>query len=216
MEPIVEVKNLTKKFNGFTAVDNLSFEIKEGEILGLLGPNGAGKTTTIQMLLGLTTPTGGTIEIFGMDLVRNRSEILKKVNFSSSYVYLPSRLTVTENLKVFCGLYEVPNSDKRIDEILETFEAKDLKHLKFSRLSSGQRTRIMLCKAFLNRPRLLFLDEPTASLDPDLADKTRKYLLELQKKDEISILFTSHNMDEIEEVCDRVIFLNKGKIIAED
>lgn len=197
-------------------MDNISFEIKEGEILGLLGPNGAGKTTTTQMLLGVTTPTSGRINVFGLDFEKHRTEILKKVNFSSSYLNLPWRLTVEENLLVFAGLYEVKNPKQRINEVLAQFEANDLRHRKISQLSAGQKTKVMLCKAFLNRPRLLYLDEPTASLDPDVADKMRSYLTLLQRQEGISVLFTSHNMGEVEELCDRVIFLNSGKIVAED
>jgi ABC-2 type transport system ATP-binding protein len=228
---ILSVSNLTKEFEiapkyfweriyrpkkKFTVVDNISFNIKEGEILGLLGPNGAGKTTTTQMLLGITTPTKGEITVFGMDFKKNRTKILQNLNFSSAYLNLPWRLTVEENLRIFAGLYEVGNVKKRIEEILETFEAGDLRKKKISQLSAGQRTKIMLCKAFLNKPKLVYLDEPTASLDPDIAEKMRSYLLNLQRCENTSVLFTSHNMSEVEEVCNRVIFLNHGKIVAED
>jgi ABC-2 type transport system ATP-binding protein len=211
---IVEVKDLTKLFNGTTAVDSVSFEIYEGEILGLIGPNGAGKTTTLQMLLGLTTPTSGNISIFGLDLRRNRGEILKRVNFSSSYISLPFSLTVRENLTVFARLYGVKEPEKRISELLGIFEIEDIADTPTRRLSSGQITRVCLCKALLNNPRVLFLDEPTASLDPDIADKTRKLLLRIKSENGISILYTSHNMKEMEELCDRILFMDRGRVIA--
>lgn len=211
---IVEVEGLTKVFNGTTAVDNISFEMYEGEILGLIGPNGAGKTTTLQMLLGLTTPTAGTIRVFGLDLKKNREEILKKVNFSSSYISLPFSLTVRENLTVFARLYGVKGVKERIDGLLDVFEISDIANLPTRRLSSGQITRVCLCKALLNSPRVLFLDEPTASLDPDIADKTRKLLQRIRKESGLSILYTSHNMQEMEELCDRILFMDNGRIIA--
>lgn len=211
---IVEVEGLTKVFNGTTAVDNISFEMYEGEILGLIGPNGAGKTTTLQMLLGLTTPTSGAVRIFGLDLKKNREEILKKVNFSSSYISLPFSLTVRENLTVFAGLYGVKERKKRIDELLEVFEIGDIANIPTRRLSSGQITRVCLCKALLNSPRVLFLDEPTASLDPDIADKTRRLLQRIRRENGLSILYTSHNMKEMEEMCDRILFMDRGRVIA--
>jgi ABC-2 type transport system ATP-binding protein len=211
---IVEVEGLTKVFNGTTAVDNISFEMYEGEILGLIGPNGAGKTTTLQMLLGLTTPTSGTVRIFGLDLKKNREEILKKVNFSSSYISLPFSLTVRENLTVFARLYGVKERKKRIDELLEVFEIGDIANIPTRRLSSGQITRVCLCKALLNNPRVLFLDEPTASLDPDIADKTRRLLQRIRRENGLSILYTSHNMKEMEEMCDRILFMDRGRVIA--
>lgn len=211
---IVEAAGLTKVFNGTTAVDNISFEMYEGEILGLIGPNGAGKTTTLQMLLGLTTPTSGEIRIFGLDLGKNREEILSKVNFSSSYISLPFSLTVRENLTVFARLYGVREPEKRINGLLETFEIDDIGKIPTRRLSSGQITRVCLCKALLNNPRVLFLDEPTASLDPDIADKTRKLLQRIRKESGLSILYTSHNMKEMEEMSDRILFMDRGKVIA--
>ncbi len=211
---IVEVEGLTKVFNGTTAVDNISFEMYEGEILGLIGPNGAGKTTTLQMLLGLTTPTSGAVRIFGLDLKKNREEILTKVNFSSSYISLPFSLTVRENLTVFARLYGIKERKKRIDELLEVFEIGDIANVPTRRLSSGQITRVCLCKALLNNPRVLFLDEPTASLDPDIADKTRRLLQRIRRENGLSILYTSHNMKEMEEMCDRILFMDRGRVIA--
>ena len=212
--PVLEVKGVTKIFNGLRAVDNISFEMFPGEILGLLGPNGAGKTTTLQMLLALTTPTAGDIRIFGLDLQHHREEILQSVNFSSSYVAMPYSLTVMENLMVFARLYHVKNSEARILELLKNFEIEDIKDRVVRSLSSGQITRVCLVKALLNEPKILFLDEPTASLDPDIADKTRRLLRKIKQEKGISILYSSHNMKEMEEMSDRIIFLDKGKIIA--
>jgi ABC-2 type transport system ATP-binding protein len=213
-DSVVEVRKLTKRFDRVTAVDEISFDIYQGEILGVLGPNGAGKTTTIQMLLGITTPTGGQIRIFGQDLSRRREEILSQVNFSSSYVSLPQSLTVRENLRIFAQLYHVRNYKKRIDELLETFEITHLRDTVTRKLSTGQGTRVSLTKALLNDPKILFLDEPTASLDPDIADKTRSLLKTIRAKSGLTILYTSHNMREMEEMSDRIIFLNKGRIIS--
>lgn len=215
MKTIVEVTSLTKVFNNAKrAVDAISFEMYEGEILGLIGPNGAGKTTTLQMLLGLTTPTSGQIRIFGLDINEKREEILRQVNFSSSYISLPYSLTVEENLTVFSRLYSVRNYRERITELLRIFEIEEIRRTPTRRLSSGQITRVCLCKALLNNPRVLFLDEPTASLDPDIADKTRSLLKKIRGEQGLSILYTSHNMKEMEEMCDRVIFMDKGRIIA--
>ena len=214
-EPVVAVEGLTKVFKSLKAVDNVSFSIFPGEILGLLGPNGAGKTTIIHMLLGLTTPTSGDIQIFGLDLKKHRADIVQDVNFSSSYVSMPNSLTVKESLKVFARLYKTKNREKRIHELLEAFEIADIKDKLVRNLSSGQQTRLNLAKALINDPKVLFLDEPTASLDPDIADKTRTLLKSIKKERNISILYTSHNMKEMEEMSDRIIFLHKGEIIAE-
>jgi len=215
LKRIVEVSGLTKVFdNHKRAVDAISFEMFEGEILGLIGPNGAGKTTTLQMLLGLTTPTSGNVRIFGLDMASGREEILRQVNFSSSYISLPYSLTVEENLTVFSRLYGVKNYREKITELLAIFEIGEIRRTPVRRLSSGQMTRVCLCKALLNSPRVLFLDEPTASLDPDIADKTRRLLRKIRSEQNLSILYTSHNMREMEEMCDRVIFMDKGRIIA--
>jgi len=211
---ILEASGLTKKFKNVTAVNNISFTMNSGEILGLIGPNGAGKTTTMQMLLDLITPTSGTVSIFGLDMKIHRREILQKVNFSSSYISLPYALTVGENLKVFARLYGVKGARKKIGELLEIFEIENIRKETTRRLSSGQITRVCLAKALLNDPEILFLDEPTASLDPDMAEKTRTLLKRLNKEKHISILYTSHNMAEMEELSDRIIFLNKGRILA--
>jgi ABC-2 type transport system ATP-binding protein len=215
MRPVIRVEGLTKRFDRVVAVHDVSFSVAAGEIVGLLGPNGAGKTTTIQMLLGLITPSAGRIEILGYDLARDRTRVLEQVNFSSAYVSLPPRLTVWENLKVYAHLYRVSRMHARIEELLDYFEVAHLRHRTVGTLSSGQAARVNLCKALLNRPRVLFLDEPTASLDPEAADRTRTYFKDLRAREGITILYTSHNMDEIEDLCDRVIFLHEGTILAQ-
>jgi ABC-2 type transport system ATP-binding protein len=215
MNTVVEAEGLTKRFNGVTAVKGVSFRAYEGEILGIIGPNGAGKTTTLQMLLGLTTPTSGEIRVLGLDLRRHREEILERVNFSSSYISLPFSLTVKENLTVFARLYNVKDAGEKIEGLLRTFEIYDIRDTAVRRLSSGQTTRVCLCKALLNSPRVLFLDEPTASLDPDIAQKTRALLIETCRTSGAAILITSHNMKEMEDMCDRVIFMDNGAIVAE-
>lgn len=212
-ENIVEVNHLTKKFGKFTAVDDISFSIKEGEIVGLLGPNGAGKTTTIRIMLTLIIPESGEIKIFGKDLFIHREEILKKVNFTFVNNLSGGRLTVFETLIFFSKLYEVSNYRQKIDELLSRFEITQFKNKKNRELSSGELSRVALCKALLNNPVILYLDEPTASLDPDMADKTRELIKEIQKQYGMTILYTSHNMHEVELMCDRIIFLHKGKIV---
>ncbi len=211
---VVEVKNLTKRFKDVVAVNDISFDIGEGEIIGLLGPNGAGKTTTIHMLLDLITPDSGEIFIFGKNLHEHRGEILQAMNFTSPYVSPPYRLTVLENLKVFAQLYGVSDREKRIAELLELFGISYLERTPVSKLSAGEITRVGLCKSLLNRPKLLLLDEPTASLDPQMSHEAREILLRAQKEFGTSILWTSHNMAEIEKMCDRIIFLNHGRIVA--
>lgn len=213
--PVVEVRNLSKRFGGFTAVDGISFQIGRGEILGLLGPNGAGKTTTFQMMLGLVTPSSGSIHMFGLDLQSNREMILQQVNFSSTYISLPFSLTVEENLRVVARLYGMSNIAARVDDMVRKLEMFEWRHKLTRKLSSGQMTRLTLAKALLTEPKVLFLDEPTASLDPDIAHKIRAILLEERQETGLSILYTSHNMREMEEMSDRIIFLQRGKIVAE-
>ena len=215
LEPIVEVEGLTKVFKSLKAVNKVSFFIYPGEILGLLGPNGAGKTTIIHMLLGLTTPTAGEVKIFGRRLAKYRKQIIQEANFSSNYVSMPNSLTVIECLKVFARLYHVQNKEAKIAELLKIFEIEDIRDKLVRHLSSGQQTRLNLAKSLINDPKILFLDEPTASLDPDIADKTRRLLQLIKKRSNISILYTSHNMKEMEEMSDRIVFLHKGRIIAE-
>jgi ABC-2 type transport system ATP-binding protein len=213
--PAIEIRRLCKSFGDVRAVDELSFTVARGEIFGLLGPNGAGKTTTIQLLLGLTTPASGEIRILDLAMPADRLAILQRVNFSSAYISLPSNLTVRQNLRVFAGLYSVPKPRARIDRLLELFEVTDSADRATGALSSGQLTRVNLCKAFLNDPEVLFLDEPTASLDPDIADKVRTTLALLQRERGVTIIYTSHNMREVEVLCDRVLFLARGKAVTE-
>lgn len=212
MPAIIEIKNLKKKFGDFTAVNGISFGVEEGTITGLLGPNGAGKTTTIQMILDIITPTSGDINIFGMNMKHDRAKILSRMNFSSPYVAMPSNLRVWENLYTFSRLYGVKDYKNKINEVATFFGVESMLAKMTSELSTGQLTRMNLTKALLNDPKLLLLDEPTASLDPDIADKTRVILKRIQKEKGVTILYTSHNMEEVEEICDRVIFLQNGNI----
>jgi ABC-2 type transport system ATP-binding protein len=212
---VLQIQNLTKRFNEVVAVDAVSFSIARGEIVGILGANGAGKTTTLHMILGLIRPTSGRIEIFGRDHERYRIEILQRMNFSSVGVSLPMNLTVAENLWIFAKLYGVNDAWRRLDALLNLLEIDHLRHAISGSLSSGEVSRVNLCKALLNRPELLLLDEPTASLDPDIADKVRKILRRVQQEDGVAMLYTSHNMRDIEEVCDRVLFLHNGHLMAE-
>lgn len=216
MPQILTVANLYKQFGTFTAVDGISFAVKEGEIVGLLGPNGAGKTTTIMMLLGIVKPTSGEISLFGKDFFNNREEVLQLMNYSSAYAKLPWRLKTWEALYVFSQLYNIPKPWPRINELMKAFQVESYRNALLGDLSAGNMTRVNLCKAFINRPRLVLLDEPTASLDPDIADHVRTFIKESREKFSTTIVISSHNMAEIEELCDRVIFMNHGKIIAED
>jgi len=213
---ILEVQSLTKQFGVYKAVDSVSFSLAEGEILGLLGANGAGKTTIIQMLLGVLLPTCGDIHYFGKSLKAHRQEILEQVNFSSTYTKLPEILTVQENLTFISYLYAISNRSERIRKLVRTFDLESLLHMQTGDLSAGQLTRLNLAKAFINYPKVLLLDEPTASLDPDVAKFIREFLMHEQKQFHVSIIITSHNMAEVEEICDRVIFIDQGKIIAND
>ena len=213
--PVLEVRQLTKTFGDFTAVNGISFALRPGEILGVLGPNGAGKTTTMHMLLGLITPTSGTISMFGMDLETHRETILQRVNFSSTYMSMPQSLTVEENLWVVARLYGLPDVRRKIDDVVKKLEMGEFRHKVTRKLSSGQMTRLTLAKALLTEPKILFLDEPTASLDPDIAQKIRALLKDEQRASGLSVLYTSHNMREMEEMSDRIIFLQKGNLVAE-
>ncbi len=206
----------TSKADVFTAVDEVSFSLAKGEILGLLGPNGAGKTTTLQMLLGILTPTSGKIEYFGKDFIKNEEEILEQVNFSSTYTNLPWALTVKEALTYSAYLYAIDDRQSRILKMVEIFRLGKLFNSEINSLSAGQLTRLNLAKAFLNYPKVLLLDEPTASLDPETADHIRQFILKQREDFGVSILFTSHNMAEVSQVCDRVMFINHGKIVAID
>lgn len=214
-EVILEVNNLRKEFDGVVAVENLSFQLHRGEILGLLGVNGAGKTTAMNMILGLTEPTSGSIHAFGLPMPKSRIAILRRCNFCSAYAPLPSNLLVWQNLLIFSLIYGVKNRRQRTAALLELLEITPLRQRVTGHLSSGESTRVNLCKALLNSPELLMLDEPTASLDPDIADKVRKTLRRVQREDGVGMLYTSHNMRDIEEVCDRVIFIHHGQVVAE-
>jgi ABC-2 type transport system ATP-binding protein len=215
-EAVVVVEELRKEFSrDRPVVSGLSFVLNRGEALGLLGPNGAGKTTVVHLLLGLTTPTSGRIAIFGLPMPQKRIQVLQRVNFASAYALLPANLTVRENLLVFARLYEVARPKEKIARLLAELEIAHLVDQVAGRLSAGEAARMNLCKALLNEPELLLLDEPTAGLDPDIADKVRRLLRRLQVERGIAVLYTSHNMRDIEAVCDRVLFLRRGRLLAE-
>ncbi len=216
MTAVLRVTDLTKKYNSFTAVNRVSFEVKEGEIVSLLGPNGAGKTTTIQMLLSLVSPTSGVIEVFGKNLRANREESLSRMNFSAPYSLLPYNLTPREALTVFALLYGVRNYRERAASLLEEFSLMELVDKKIGQLSTGEQMRLGVAKAFVNNPRLLLLDEPTSSLDPPTARRLRARILKLIKESRGAVLWTSHNMREVETVSDRIIFLSRGRVVADD
>jgi ABC-2 type transport system ATP-binding protein len=214
--PVLEVKNLVKNYGEFRAVDGISFSVERGKIVGFLGPNGAGKTTTIQVLLGTTLSNGGSISYFGKDFSTNREACLQRINAASAFNTLMGKISVMENLFVFAELYQVASPQKKIVELLDYFEIENLRDTLYKDLSSGQKTRVNIAKSLLNDPELLLMDEPTASLDPDIADKTLSLIETLRRKRNISILYTSHNMNEITRICDEVIFLDHGKIVAHD
>jgi len=214
MNNIVEVRALRKEFGKTVAIEDLDFDVKEGEILGFLGANGAGKTTTIFMLLGLITPTRGSISIMGREMKESRVDILKRMNFASAYQQLPYNLRVGENLLVFAEIYRVSNSKQKIDDLLEMFELAHLRKQLSGSLSSGEQTRLTLCKALLNDPDILLLDEPTASLDPDQADKVRKIIAARQREKGMTVINTSHNMIDVSELCHRIVFMQKGRVVA--
>jgi ABC-2 type transport system ATP-binding protein len=216
MSTIVSVSNLTKQYGSLTAVNHVSFAIKEGEIVSLLGPNGAGKTTIIQMLLTLVSPTSGAIRIFGKALKEHRQELLSMMNFTAPYSVLPYNLTTKEALMVYSLLYGVRNYRERVSFLVDEFELGWLADKKVGQLSSGEQMRIGMAKAFVNDPKLLLLDEPTASLDPAIARGLRAKILKLVRKAGGAILWTSHNMREIEQVSDRIVFLSRGNIVADD
>jgi len=202
----------------FVAVDGISFELEPGQILGLLGPNGAGKSTTISMLLGVLTPTSGEITYFGKNFEAHRSEILDQVGFASTYISMPWRLTVWENLRIYALMFGVEYKEfaRRAEKFLTKFGVWDQRNKMMNQLSAGQTTRIMLAKAFIPRPKVALLDEPTASLDPDIAHEVRRFVRDQREQYGTSILYTSHNMDEVADLCDSVLFLKKGQIIAKD
>lgn len=213
--PVLEVKNLRKEYSKLAAVDGVSFTVEKGEIVGLLGPNGAGKTTTINMILGVLEPSGGSISIDGIDLLTRRSEAMERTNFAAVYAQLPGNLSVSQNLRIFGLLYDVQDLEERITHLLEQFDLISFADSKCGVLSSGEQTRASLAKAMLNRPSLLLLDEPTASLDPSTARTVRKRITEYATEGSGGVLWTSHNMQEVEAVCDRVLFVSHGKILLE-
>jgi len=210
----IEVKNLTKKFKNFTAVNNINFTLEKNKTLGLLGPNGCGKTTSIGMILGLITPTDGEVLIDNQNIDNSdRNDLLSKMNFASPYIELPKKLTVIQNLEVYGRLYGVKNLKERIEEISEELNLNDFLYKKTGELSSGQKNRVSLAKSLINKPEVLLLDEPTASLDPDVGDFVRNYIEVYKTKNEITILLASHNMKEVERLCDSVIMMKEGQIV---
>ena len=213
----IEIINLNKKYNNFLAVKNINFKIKKGSIVGLLGPNGCGKTTTIGMLLGLIKPSSGTVLIDGQNIENEniRTNILEKMNFISPYVELPKKLSVEENLKVYGNLYGVKDLNEKIFELMKNLNLYEFKKKKTGELSSGQKNRVSLAKALINDPEILLLDEPTASLDPDVGDYIRSYLESFASKKGTTILLASHNMNEVERLCTEVMMMKNGKIIDE-
>lgn len=216
MSLVLSVKDLTKVYDTRTIIHGVSFDIQQGEIVGLVGPNGAGKTTILHMLLALLQPSSGNITIFGKELSLHREEILERVNFAASYSHLPYNLTLYENLKVFSALYGIKVSKKDLDLLLHDFHLYQYRNMKSGTLSSGEQMRLALAKAFLNHPKLLLLDEPTSSLDPAMSLDLREKIIKKAKEIGGTIIWTSHDMSEIESVCDRVIFLLSGKMVAND
>ena len=213
MTVVLRAQDLTKKFANVLAVDGLCFELKKGTITALLGGNGAGKTTTLSMLLGLLKPTSGKIELFGRNFITSRFSVLSRMNFSSPYVDLPQRLTVRENLSVYARLYGVRKVGERIDEVVQELRLESFVDRRLRKLSSGQKTRVSLAKAMINRPEFLLLDEPTASLDPDTTSWIREFLDSYRRDSGATILLASHDMREVELLCDEVILLRRGKLV---
>ena len=212
----LEIKNLIKKFKSNIAVNNISFKIEKNKTLGLLGPNGCGKTTSIGMMLGLITPSSGEIFIDGIKLsAKNRIKLLNSMNFASPYIELPKKLTVIQNLDVYARLYGVNNKDERIEELIDDLSLSSFLNKNTGELSSGQKNRVSLAKSLINKPKLLFLDEPTASLDPDVGDFVREYLEKYKNKNELTMLLASHNMKEVERLCSKIIMMKQGKIVDE-
>ncbi len=216
MEPAgaaIAVHDLTKRYERVTAIDGLDFAVRPGTTTALLGGNGAGKTTTISILLGVLLPTSGTVRVLGEDMLKHRYRVLPRMNFSTPYVDLPRRLSVGENLRVYGRLYALRNMKARIDELAEALDLTQLMKRPFGNLSSGQKTRVALAKSLLNEPEVLLLDEPTASLDPDTADWIRTFLKDYQRRTKATFLLASHNMAEVERVCDDVIMMRTGKVV---
>jgi len=210
---VIDVHGVSKYFDEVHAVENLTFSVSKGQTMALLGGNGAGKTTTISMLLGLLLPTQGSIQIFGEDMLRHRYRVLPRMNLTSPYVDLPMRLTVRQNLTVFARLYSVPNLKVRIAQLAEELEFTEFLDRTYGKLSAGQKTRVSLAKSLLNEPELLLLDEPTASMDPDTADRIRQYLMDYQSRTGSTLLLASHNMREVEQLCDGVMMMRAGALV---
>ncbi|HEX9625417.1 MAG TPA: ABC transporter ATP-binding protein [Acidiferrobacterales bacterium] len=210
---VIRVEALTKHYQQVVAVEDLDFTVTTGSVCGLLGGNGAGKTTTLSMLLGLLLPSAGSISVLGADMLRERHRVLGRMNFSSPYVDLPHRLTVAENLGVYARLYGIRRRAERLAQLGADLDIGDLMHRAYGNLSAGQKTRVGLAKALLNAPELLLLDEPTASLDPDTADRMRRYLMEYKAQSGATVLLASHNMLEVERLCDDVIMMRAGRIV---
>ena len=212
-DPAIVVRDLRKRYAQVEAVRGINFTVQRGTTTALLGGNGAGKTTTLSMLLGVLTPTAGSIQVLGEDMTRHRYRVLPRLNFTSPYVDLPKRLTVRENLRVFADLYGLRRPDERLAELAEEFDLHGLMKRPYGELSAGQRTRVSLAKALLNRPEVLLLDEPTASLDPDVGDRMRSYLEQYQRASGCTLLLASHNMGEVERMCRDVIMLRAGVVV---
>ena len=211
----IEIDQVTKQFKSVFAVKNLSLKIKKNSIYGLLGPNGCGKSTTMGMILGLVTPSNGKIKVLNLEMEKNRAALLQKMNFISPFIDLPKKLTVEQNLKVFGNLYDVKNLKNKIPEILEDLKIQKLRTRLVGELSSGQKNRVTLAKALINDPEVLLLDEPTANLDPDVADYVLNYLKNYSQKKNTTLLFASHNMREVERICDQVVLMRSGKVVSE-
>ncbi len=212
----LEVKNLVKKFKSTVAVNNISFVIEKNKTLGLLGPNGCGKTTSIGMMLGLITPSSGEIFIDDIKLDgKSRIKLLSLMNFASPYIELPKKLTVRQNLEVYARLYGVKDKSERIEELINDLNLNNFLNKNTGELSSGQKNRVSLAKSLINKPKLLFLDEPTASLDPDIGDFVREYLEKYKNKNELTVLLASHNMKEVERLCNKIVMMKQGKIVDE-
>jgi ABC-2 type transport system ATP-binding protein len=214
--PAIAVDRLIKRYKGVEAVDGISFRLKTGSITGLLGGNGAGKTTTIAMIMGLVTPTSGTVKVLGADMPRERYRVLHRMNFESPYVDMPMRLTVRQNLSIFAQLYAVPDIGGRIATLAAELDLAEFIDRPTGKLSAGQKTRVSLAKSLLNKPEVLLLDEPTASLDPDTADWVRTRLEQYQTETGTTVLLASHNMNEVERLCERVIIMKKGRVEDDD
>ena len=210
---IIEINNLSKKFNNIVAVKNINFKINKGKIIGLLGPNGCGKSTTIGMMLGLIKPSSGTVIINGQNIENNRTNILEKMNFISPYIELPKKLTVEENLKVYGRLYGIKNLKNKVFDLMEKLNLTEFRTRKTGELSSGQKNRVSLAKALINNPEILLLDEPTASLDPDVGDYIRSFIEDYASNNGATILLASHNMNEVERLCYEVLMMKNGEII---